>query len=134
VLGIDAMLNTFGEVCCVSPHCRWKRQCPEEGIDVLDSPGIRRFVTTGYYYFGMTEQKATTRAALTDDETATVLAEALAGRRLSRRAARQLATSLQRVTGALPPGTGNLAGLTRRLTTAAELLDAQAAAPPRRRT
>ena len=81
----------------------------------------------------MTERKAITRAELTDDEIATVLAEAFAGRRLSRRAARQLANSLRRVTGALPPGTGNLAGLSRRLTGAAAVLDAQAAALPRRR-
>ena len=81
----------------------------------------------------MTERKATTRAELTDDETATVLAEALAGRRLSRRASRQLAATLRRVTGALPPGTGNLAGLSRRIAAAADLLDAQAAAPPRPR-
>jgi hypothetical protein len=81
----------------------------------------------------MTGRKAITRAERADDETATVLADALAGRRLSRRAARQLATSLRRVTGALPPGTGNLAGLSRRMAAAADLLDAQAAAPPRRR-
>jgi hypothetical protein len=78
----------------------------------------------------MTGRKAISRAELTDDETATVLAEARAGRRLSRRAARQLATSLRRVTGALPPGTGNLAGLSRRLTSAANVLEAQATAPP----
>ena len=59
----------------------------------------------------MTERKAINRAELAEDDTATVLAEALAGHRLSRRAARQLATSLRRVTEALPPGTGNLAGL-----------------------
>jgi hypothetical protein len=35
----------------------------------------------------MTERKAVTRAELADDEVATVLAEALAGRHLSRRAA-----------------------------------------------
>jgi hypothetical protein len=81
----------------------------------------------------LTERRAMNRAELTDDETATVLAEALAGRRLSRRAARQLAASIRRVTGALPPGTGNLAGLLRRLNAAANVLDAQAAAPPRRR-
>ena len=80
----------------------------------------------------MTERKATTRAELTDDETATVLAEALAGRRLSRRVLCELAATLRRVTGALPPGTGNLAGLSRRrIAAAADLLDAQAAAPPR---
>jgi len=44
-----------------------------------------------------------------DDETAAVLAEALAGSRLSRRAALQLAASLRRVTGAFPAGAGNLA-------------------------
>jgi len=80
------------------------------------------------------DRKAVTRAEATDAETATVLAEALAGRRLSRRAARQLAATLRRVTGALPPGTGNLAGLSRRLNAAANILDAQAAAPPRRRS
>ena len=37
----------------------------------------------------MTERKAITRTELPNDDTATVLAEALAGRRLSRRAARQ---------------------------------------------
>lgn len=79
----------------------------------------------------MTERKAITRSELADDETATVLTEALAGRRLSRGAARQLATSLRRVTGALPAGTGNLAGLSRRLASAADVLDAQAAAPTR---
>jgi hypothetical protein len=42
----------------------------------------------------MTERKAITRSELADDETATVLAEALAGRCLSRRAARQLAATL----------------------------------------
>jgi len=68
----------------------------------------------------------------TDHETATVLAQALAGRRLSRRAARQLAATLRRVTGALPPGSGNLAGLSRRLAAAADVLDAQAGAMPRR--
>ena len=36
----------------------------------------------------MTERKATTRIELADDEMAAVLAEALAGRRLSRRSAR----------------------------------------------
>ena len=81
----------------------------------------------------MTERKAINRAELAEDNTATVLAEALAGHRLSRRAARQLATSLRRVTEALPPGTGNLAGLSRRLAAAADVLDAQAAAPPRPR-
>jgi ABC-type transporter Mla subunit MlaD len=81
----------------------------------------------------MTGGKAITRAELTDDETATLLAEALAGHRLSRRAARQLATSLRRVTGALPAGRGNLAGLSRHLAGAADVLDAQASAPPRRR-
>jgi hypothetical protein len=79
----------------------------------------------------MTERKAITRAELADDETATVLADALAGRRLSRRAARQLAAALRRVTGALPPGTGNLAGLSRRLNAAANVLDAEDAAPNR---
>jgi hypothetical protein len=64
-----------------------------------------------------------------DDEVAAVLAEALAGRRLNRRAARQIAATLRRVTGVLPPGTGNLAGLSRRLAAAADVLDAQAAAP-----
>jgi hypothetical protein len=49
----------------------------------------------------MNVRKAITRVELTDDETATVLAEALAGRRLSCRAARQLAATLRRVTGAL---------------------------------
>ena len=68
-----------------------------------------------------------------DDETAAVLAEALAGSRLSRRAALQLAASLRRVTGALPAGAGNLAGLSRHLAGAADVLDAQASAPPRRR-
>jgi len=68
-----------------------------------------------------------------DDETAAVLAEALAGSRLSRRAALQLAASLRRVTGALPAGAGNPAGLSRRLNAAADLLDVQAAAPDRRR-
>jgi hypothetical protein len=62
-----------------------------------------------------------------DDETAAVLAEAIADRRLSRREARELAAMLRRVTGALPPGTGNLAGLSRSLNDAAEILDAQAA-------
>jgi hypothetical protein len=68
-----------------------------------------------------------------DDEVAAVLAEALAGRRLSRRAARQIASTL-RVTGALPPGTGNLAGFSRDLKTAADVLDAQAAGPDRQHT
>jgi hypothetical protein len=68
-----------------------------------------------------------------DDETAAVLAAALGGRGLSRRAARQLAATLRRVTGALPPGSGNLAGLSRRLDVAADVLDAQAAVTPRRR-
>jgi hypothetical protein len=68
-----------------------------------------------------------------DNEVATVLAEALAGRCLSRRATRQLASTLRRVTGALPPGTGNLSGLSRDLKAAADVLDAQAAAPLRRR-
>jgi hypothetical protein len=63
-----------------------------------------------------------------EDEVSAVLAEALAGRRLSRRTARQLAAALRQVTGALPPGTGNLAGLSRRLNAAADLLDAQASA------
>jgi hypothetical protein len=75
------------------------------------------------------DRKAVTRAEATEEETATVLAEALAGRRLSRRAARQLAATLRRVTGALPPGKGNLAGLSRRLRVAADVLDAQAAGP-----
>jgi hypothetical protein len=43
----------------------------------------------------MTQRKAITRAELADDETATVLADALAGRRLNRRAARQLAATLR---------------------------------------
>jgi hypothetical protein len=69
-----------------------------------------------------------------DDETVAVLGEALAGRRLSRRTARQLAATLRRITGTLPPGSGNLAGLSRRLDAAADVLDAQAAAAaPRRR-
>ena len=72
----------------------------------------------------MTQRKAITRAELADDETATVLADALAGCRLNRRAARQIAATLGRVTGALPPGTGNLAGLSRRLVAAADILDA----------
>lgn len=38
-----------------------------------------------------------------DDEVATVLDEALAGRRLSRRAARQLAATLRQVTGRYLP-------------------------------
>jgi hypothetical protein len=42
----------------------------------------------------MTERKATPRIELADDEMATVLAKALAGRRLSRRAARELAATL----------------------------------------
>ena len=62
---------------------------------------------------------------------AAVLAEALAGRRLSRRAARQLAAMLRRVIGALPPGTGNLSGLSRDLKAAADVLDAQASATRR---
>lgn len=57
------------------------------------------------------------------------LAEALAGRRLSRRAARQLAATLRQITGALPPGAGNLAGLSRHLNAAADILDAQIASP-----
>ena len=74
-----------------------------------------------------------------DDEVAAVLAEALAGRRLSRRAARELAATLLRVAGALPPGTGNLAELSRRVNVAAEILDARAGdrldcASSRRRT
>jgi hypothetical protein len=72
-------------------------------------------------------------SAQANDETAAVLAEALAGRRLGRRAARQLAATLRRVTGALPPGSGNLAGLSRRLDAAADVLDAQAGVTPRRR-
>jgi hypothetical protein len=62
-----------------------------------------------------------------DDEVATVLAEALASRRLSRRATRQLAATLRRVTRALPPGTGNLSGLSRDLRVATNILDT---APP----
>jgi hypothetical protein len=65
-----------------------------------------------------------------DDETAAVLA---GRRRLSRRALLQVVASLRRVTGALRPGAGNLAGLSRRLNAAADLLDVQAAAPDRRR-
>lgn len=42
----------------------------------------------------MTERKAITRSELADDETATVLAKALAGRCLSRRAARRGAATL----------------------------------------
>jgi hypothetical protein len=61
-----------------------------------------------------------------NEELATVLAEALAGRRLSRRQAHQLAAMLRRVTGALPPGTGNLSGLSRHLNAAANVLDNQA--------
>jgi hypothetical protein len=80
----------------------------------------------------MTEQK--TRTEPVTDETAAVLAKALRGRRLSPRAARQLAAVLRRITRALPPGTGNLAGLSRRLNAAAEILDAQDTAPPRRRS
>lgn len=79
----------------------------------------------------MTGRKAITRVELTDDETATVLAEALADHHLSRHAARQLAATLRRVTGALPPGTGNLAGLSRDLRTAANVLNDQAGTPRR---
>lgn len=68
-----------------------------------------------------------------EDETAAVLAEALAGRRVNRRAARQLAATLRRVTRTLPPGSGNLAGLSRRLDAAADVLDAQTAVTPRSR-
>jgi hypothetical protein len=78
------------------------------------------------------DRKAVTRAEATDEETARVLAEALAGRRLS--AAHQLAATLRRVPGALPSGTDNLAGLSRRLNAAANVLDAQDAVPPRRRS
>jgi hypothetical protein len=76
------------------------------------------------------DRKAETRAKVTDEETASVLAEALAGRRLSHRAARQLAATLRSITGALPPGTGNLAGFSRRLNAAANILDGQDALPP----
>jgi hypothetical protein len=81
----------------------------------------------------MTERKAITRVELADDETATVLAEALAGRHLSRRTARQLAFTLRQVTEVLPPGTGNLSGLSRDLRAAADVLDGQTATAPRRR-
>jgi len=67
-----------------------------------------------------------------NDGPAAVIADALGGRRLSRRAARQLAATLRRVTGALPPGSGNLAGLSRRLDAAADVLDAQAGETSRR--
>ncbi len=80
------------------------------------------------------DRKAVTRAEATDEETAKRLAEALAGRRLSRRAAHQLAATLRRVKGALPSGTDSLAGLPRRLNAAANVLDAQDAVPPRRRS
>jgi hypothetical protein len=73
----------------------------------------------------MTERKVVGRSELTDQELATVLAEALAGRSLSPRGARQLAATLRRVTEALPPGIGNLSGLSHRLRTVADLLDAQ---------
>ncbi len=43
----------------------------------------------------MTERKATTRIELADDEMAAVLAEVPTGRRLSRRAERQLAATLR---------------------------------------
>jgi hypothetical protein len=43
----------------------------------------------------MSKRKAITRAELADDETATVLADALAGRRV----ARQIASALRRVNG-----------------------------------
>jgi hypothetical protein len=76
----------------------------------------------------VTYRKAVIRAEFADDETAAVLAQALAGRRLSRRSAHQLAATLRRVTGALPPGTGNLAGLSRRLDAAADVLDAHSSA------
>lgn len=80
----------------------------------------------------MTTPGTTTRAEPPGDPTAAVLAEALAGRRLSPRAARELAAALRRVTGALPPGVGNLAGLSRRLAAAADLLYAQQPTPKRR--
>jgi hypothetical protein len=60
-----------------------------------------------------------------DDEMAAVLADVLASRR---RAARQLASTLRRVTEALPAGTGNLSGLSRDFKAAADVLDPQAAA------
>jgi hypothetical protein len=59
---------------------------------------------------------------------AAVLADVLASRRPSRRAARQLASTLRRVTEALPAGTGNLSGLSRDFKAAADVLDPQAAA------
>jgi ABC-type transporter Mla subunit MlaD len=58
-----------------------------------------------------------------EDKVGAVLAEAFAGRRLSRRTARQLASTLRRVTDALAPGTGNLSGLSRDLKAAADALD-----------
>lgn len=77
----------------------------------------------------MTERRAAARIEMTDDETAAVLADALAGRNLSRREARQLAAALRAVVEGLPPGTGNLAGLSRRLAAAADVLDARSLAP-----
>lgn len=73
------------------------------------------------------------RIELTDDQAAAVLADALAGRNLTRREARQLAATLRAVVEALPPGTGNLAGLSRRLGAAADILEGQPAPLPRRR-
>jgi hypothetical protein len=71
----------------------------------------------------MTDRGALTRPESSDHAAASVLAEALVGRRLGRRQCRQLAATLRLVTEALPPSTGDLSGRSRRLAAAANILN-----------